>query len=141
GGGSIGAVEGGTYGQIRGSDYVYDKDTGERVVGSDGNYLITSSTNHVIGNEMPDWRGGVENTLNYKNFTLSFLIDIRVGGDIYSVDQYYGQDTGKLPITVGKNKKGNPKRDPVSEGGGILKKGVTQDGKPNTTYAEVNFNS
>jgi TonB-linked SusC/RagA family outer membrane protein len=141
GGGSIGAKEGGTYGQIRGSDYVYDKKTGKRVVGSDGNYLITSSTNNVIGNEMPDWRGGVENTFNYKNFTLSFLIDIRVGGDIYSVDQYYGQDTGKLPITVGLNKKGNPKRDPVSKGGGILKEGVTQDGNPNTTYAAVNFNS
>jgi len=70
---------------------------------------------------------------------LGFLIDVRAGGNIYSVDQFYGQDTGTLPITVGLNKKGNPKRDPVSQGGGILKKGVTKDGKPNTTYAAVNF--
>lgn len=139
GGGSIGAVAGGSFGTIRGSDFIYLN--GKRVVGSDGNYLVTNSFNNVIGNEIPDWIGGVVNNFRYKNFSLSFLISVRAGGDIYSVDQYYGQDTGKLPITVGPNKRGEPKRAPVSEGGGILKDGVTKNGEPNTTWAAVNFYS
>lgn len=139
GGVSIGAEEGGTYGAIRGTKYVYLD--GKRVVGDDGNYLETNSTDNVIGTMNPDWRGGVNNEFNYKNFSLSFLVDVRWGGDIFSLDQYYGSGTGVLPKTVGLNNKGNPKRDPVSEGGGILHEGVDENGNPNQTYAEVQWAS
>lgn len=139
GGGNIGAKQGGAFGTIRGSDFIYKN--GQRVVGSDGNYKVSSSTNNVIGNQTPDWTGGISNEFSYNNFSLSFLVDVRAGGDIYTVDQFYGQNTGTLPITVGLNKRGNPKRDPVSSGGGILKDGVNEDGSPNSNWAAVNFSS
>jgi TonB-linked SusC/RagA family outer membrane protein len=38
----------------------------------------------VLGNIQPDFLGGVTNTFTYKGFTLSALIDMRVGGEIFS---------------------------------------------------------
>ncbi|HEX8314701.1 MAG TPA: SusC/RagA family TonB-linked outer membrane protein, partial [Flavisolibacter sp.] len=36
------------------------------------------------------------------------------------------------PETAGTNDLGNPSRNPLSQGGGVIMPGVTQDGKPNT---------
>lgn len=49
----------------------------------------------------------------------------------------FGGATGLLAETAGLNELGNPKRDPVSEGGGVLLEGVTEDGQPNTTRADA----
>ncbi|HEX6983687.1 MAG TPA: SusC/RagA family TonB-linked outer membrane protein [Balneolaceae bacterium] len=133
GGISIGAEEGQPFGVIRGSDFIYHEN-GQPIVGDNGLYLQTSTSNHVIGNMNPDWRGGVSNQFNYKNWSLNFLVDVRWGGDIFSLDQWYGQGTGLYPITAGLNDKGNPKRDPVSEGGGVKLPGVNADGSPNDIY-------
>jgi hypothetical protein len=45
---------------------------------------------------------------------------------------YYGMGTGLYPETVGLNDLGNPSRNPIAEGGGIILPGVDADGKPNT---------
>jgi hypothetical protein len=74
--------------------------------------------------------------LTYKGLTLNFLIDIRRGGDIFSLDQWYGDATGLYTESAGLNDKGNPKRDPVVDGGGILLPGVQADGSKNTIYGE-----
>jgi len=37
-----------------------------------------------LGNMSPDWLGGISNTFSYKGASLSFLVDIRKGGVIYS---------------------------------------------------------
>ena len=61
------------YGTIRGSEYVYTnsqgqsthadgtpltKDEGQRTVGANGRYLVSSNANNIIGNVNPDWIGG-----------------------------------------------------------------------------------
>src|SRR5690606_23261355 len=97
GGVSIGAQVGEPYGVIRGIDFQYDAN-GNRLVGPDGYYLTTNTTDlkntAVIGNMNPDWTGGLRNTLNYKDFSLSFLIDVQKGGDVFSLDTFYGYATG-----------------------------------------------
>ena len=60
---------------------------------------------------------------------------MRRGGDIFSLDQWYGEGTGLYPNTVGLNELGNPKRDPVAEGGGVILPGVKEDGSPNDIRA------
>jgi TonB-linked SusC/RagA family outer membrane protein len=119
------------YGLIEGTDYVYNN-KGQKVIGSKGYYLITSTTNNVIGNSNPKWRGGVTNSFSYKNWTASFLIDVQSGGSVFSLDQYYGQSDGIYPMTVGNNDLGNPKRNTLANGGGIILPGVLADGTPNT---------
>ncbi|WP_158797727.1 SusC/RagA family TonB-linked outer membrane protein [Pedobacter sp. L105] len=126
-------------GTIRGTDYVYTKDANgnmQKTVGADGYYEISNSGNNVIGNVNAKYTGGITNTFKYKDFTLSFLIDVRKGGDIFSLDLYYGMDTGLYPETAGTNDLGNPSRNTIANGGGVVLPGVTANGKVNTLRAD-----
>jgi outer membrane receptor protein involved in Fe transport len=139
GGVSINASIGQPYGTIQGK--TYEMLDGKRLVDADGYYVPTSTTSNVIGNVNPDWVGGVYNTFKYKNLSLGFLIDMKKGGDVWSLDMFYAQGTGVYKESAGLNSKGNPIRDDVSVGGGVLYEGVTEDGKANTKWVNVNANS
>ncbi len=130
GGVSINAAVGEPYGTIRGRDFVYN-DNGQKVVDSDGDYILTSSANNIIGNVNPDWVGGVSNTLKFKGLAFGFLIDVKKGGDLFSLDRFYGLGTGLPKETAFINDLGNPVRNPLSEGGGFIREGVKEDGTPN----------
>ena len=134
GGVSSNATVGRAINSIRGTNYIY-KD-GQRVVGPDGYYLKTATTNEEIANPNPLWTGGVSNTIAYKGISLYFLVDVRNGGSIFSLDRSYGLDTG-LPVeTAGTNDLGNPSRNTLANGGGVIFSGVQADGTPNTVRAD-----
>lgn len=135
GGVTVNAAVGYPMGIIRGTDYIYDEASGQPTVNSDG-YYMAGSTNDIIGDPNPDWTGGVNNAFRYKDFALNFLIDIRKGGDIWSLDQWYGQGTGLYPNTAQLNDLGNPSRLPAAEGGGVILPGVKEDGTPNDIRVE-----
>ena len=135
GGVTLNAVVGQPFGVLKGSDFVYTN--GQKTVDGDGYYEVTQSTNNILGNINPDWTGGINNAFTYKDLSLSFLIDFRQGSNIYSIDQWYGQGTGLPAFTAGLNDKGHPLRDLPADGGGVLFPGVTEDGKPNATYALI----
>jgi TonB-linked SusC/RagA family outer membrane protein len=128
------------YGTLRGTDFVYN-DKGQKLIGDDGRYLISPNANEVIGNINPNWIGGISNTFKYKNISLSFLIDMKRGGSIFSVDMYYGLATGLYPETAGLNELGKPKRSPVAEDGGIILPGVKADGTPNNVRVEGDYDA
>ncbi|MFV8327491.1 SusC/RagA family TonB-linked outer membrane protein [Flavobacterium sp. ZS1P14] len=130
GGVSLNAVVGQPLGIIKGTDFTYLN--GEKVVGANGRYVINTSTNNVIGDINADWIGGVRNKFTYKNLSLGFLIDMKKGGDIWSLDQSYGQATGLYAESARLNELGNPIRNTIANGGGIILPGVTAAGAPNT---------
>lgn len=125
---SIGLIEGTQYQFLNGKKLVYSN-TGTSL---DGEYEVTSTSNNIIGNTNPRWLGGINNQFRYKNWTFSFLIDIRSGGDIFSQDMAYGLSDGLYPETAGLNDLGNPVRNPLNQGGGLIRSGVTSNGKANT---------
>ena len=141
GGVSLNATLGEPYGTIRGSNFVFTN--GEKTIRTTGTaavvgrYMISATSNEVIGNPNPDWIGGINNTLKYKYLSLSFLIDMRKGGDVFSLDQYYGLATGIYPETAGLNDLGNPVRNSIADGGGVILPGVYPDGKPNDIRVEA----
>lgn len=120
GGVSLNARVGEAFGALVGSDYVYLN--GERVVNpTTGRYL--TNPNQVIGNITPDWIGGIRNSFNYKGLSLSFLIDVKHGGDVFSTDMYYGLATGLYEETaVGDYRTA-----------GVVNPGVNPNGQVNTT--------
>ena len=148
GGVSVNARVGEPYGTIEGSDYVYLD--GQRVVKTNGYYQLSPTSDITIGNTNPDWTGGITNQFNYKNLSLSFLIDVRHGGDVFSLDMWYGLGTGLYDRTAYTNDLGNPVRDPVQAvtdtsgnitgylptSGGLILDGVHADGTPNTRRVE-----
>jgi iron complex outermembrane receptor protein len=131
------------YGTIYGYDYTYIK--GKKVVQrvldkSDptivvGTQYVTTNDPVPIGNATPKVTGGIGNTFHYKNFSLYFLTDFKVGGQIFSAD--YGaamaeglsprtlkeRDGGGLPYTYPDGSKANH---------GVILDGVFADGTPNT---------
>ncbi|WP_374363137.1 SusC/RagA family TonB-linked outer membrane protein [Cloacibacterium sp.] len=126
GGITINAPLNGDYGSIWGADFVYDPN-GNKVVGENGAYLSTSDTNHNLGSFQADFIAGLNNSFKYKNFNFSFLIDWKKGGKIFSLDQYYGYGTGIYADSVGLNDLGNPIRNELSNGGGVILPGVMVD--------------
>ncbi len=134
GGVTINATKGQPYGSIWGTNYTFLN--GQPVIDPDTGRFVVDVEPQPIGDFNPEWKGGVNNMLRYKNLSFSFLIDVQKGGDVFSLDTWYGYATGVYDITAGNNELGNPKRDPVEEGGGILLEGVNPDGSPNTTRAD-----
>jgi len=135
GGVSLNASIGKPYGELQ--SITYEMLNGERLIKANGLYQFTTTSSNVIGNVNPDWIGGLSNSFRYKNLTLSFLIDVKKGGQLFSLDMYYGTMSGILPETVGLNDLGNPKRDPVANGGGIILDGVTANGQPNANRVTI----
>lgn len=149
GGVTINATVGEAYGTIKGSDYVYldtENKTGKLINPANGRYYKTSTNDQTIGNVNPDWTGGINNTFKYKSLTFSFLVDVSKGGDVFSLDMWYGTGTGLYKETAGLNDLGNPKRDPIvwndannmtkeggyaSTSGGVVEDGVLADGSKN----------
>jgi TonB-linked SusC/RagA family outer membrane protein len=132
GGVTLNAAVGEPFGTLRGNDFEYDEKTGRPIVGDDGYYVVSQTTNNIIGNINPDWIGGINNIITYKDLSFSFLIDGRQGGSIYSIDQWYGQGTGLYQAQAGLNDLGNPVRNTLAEGGGLIFPGVLEDGTENT---------
>jgi TonB-linked SusC/RagA family outer membrane protein len=129
------AETGKSYGILRGSDYQYLD--GQRLIDANGYPVKAINAKSDIGNINPDWLGGITNTFTYKQFSLSFLVDVKKGGDVYSLDMDYGSWSGVLPETAGKNAQGNPIRSPLAQGGGVLLSGVTANGTANTQKVDA----
>lgn len=73
---------------------------GRVLVAADGTPEITSGQSVKIGNFNPDWLGGISNVFKYKNFSFSFLIDIREGGVIGSFTNAILSSDGALEKTL-----------------------------------------
>ena len=86
-------------------------------------------TENPIGNYLPKWTGSMNNSFTWKNISLSFMLDLRVGGDIYMNSLARGSQYGTTEMTlVG--------RDEWYAGtGGIVVDGVTESGEINTKAA------
>lgn len=123
-----------SYGQIIGSGFTRDK-KGNIIVGADGMPIVDDNVN--LGSMLPSYTGGFTNSFNYKGVVLAFSLDFQKGGKFVSITEQNLNGSGLGIATVGNNAKGNPKRNPVSTGGGSLVTGVHEDGTPNTTYVDT----
>ncbi len=54
-----------------------------------------------VGDMNAKFRGGWDNTFNYKNFSLNVLIDAKIGGDFTLMSYRQGTHSGVFPNTVG----------------------------------------
>lgn len=82
----IRAYEGSSYGDIYTRDFKRDI-FGNKLV-DDLGYAIPGEYKKM-GNINPDWMAGITNQLTYKGWTVSCLVDIQKGGDIYSWGKAY----------------------------------------------------
>lgn len=74
-------IVGEQYGVLFGTRWARDPN-GNIIVGDDG--LPERGENGIIGDPNPDFTIGWRNSIGWQNWELTFLLDIRVGGDIYN---------------------------------------------------------
>ncbi|MEK7224520.1 MAG: hypothetical protein AAB221_02415, partial [Bacteroidota bacterium] len=123
-------VAGDEYGQIYGNAYRRDPNKGNKIiVGANGLPLVTPGV-QKIGNPNPKYVLGITNTLTYKAISLSFLMEIKEGGQIYSRNIADLQRNGVVLETA---------EFPRYDAAGVLQKpylfdAVYTNGLPNTTY-------
>ena len=99
---NIYAQEGGNYGEIWGTTFTRVKEgkyAGKLLLNSSG-LPQGNSEKTKIGDQQADCLLGWTNTFSYKNFTLSFLIDARIGGEIFSGSNRLLQANGVAACTV-----------------------------------------
>lgn len=116
-------IVGHPYGMITGLVQKTDAQ-GNRVYTSEG-VPVQSDKYEILGNGVADVTGGLTNTFSYKNFNLSFLIDFKFGGDIYSGTNVRLLEWGLTKETL------------QGREGGFTVTGVTQtgtDGSGNPVY-------
>jgi len=128
-------TEGKEWGQIKGKAYKRDAD-GNKVIDANGRYV--TENDHYFGSVLPDFTGGFNNTLTYKNFSLSASIDFQKGGLFYSLSSQWGTFSGLYEETAAVNDKGHNVREAVADGGGVRVDGVDETtGQPVTIYRDA----
>jgi ferric enterobactin receptor len=78
-----------------------------------------------VGNRQPDFTFGLTNSFTIKNFTVSFLLDFRKGGDVFNGTEYYLYVTGLSKRTLDRE---TP----------VVITGVLNDGLQNTANPTIN---
>jgi TonB-linked SusC/RagA family outer membrane protein len=119
-----GLIRGHSTGTITGS--IYQRNNAGQILinASTGIPLITTG-NFLIADRTPDFTLGTVNTFRYKNWSLNFLWDLKVGGDIYN-------GTDQLLTGIGKSERTANRDVP------LIVNGVLSDGLQNTANPTVN---
>ncbi|HHV86725.1 MAG TPA: SusC/RagA family TonB-linked outer membrane protein [Petrimonas sp.] len=92
------ARPGSPWGDIYGTGMLRRKSDGAIIVNAGGR--PRTQTNMKLGNVTPDWLGGLRNEFSYKGISFGFLLDMRKGGDIFSVSNMFGAYSGLLEYTA-----------------------------------------
>jgi TonB-linked SusC/RagA family outer membrane protein len=103
------AETGGNYGEIYGSSFLRVKDEnsehfGKLVVNANG-FPLPDTENKKLGNQNPSALMGITNTFGYKGLTLSFLVDGRFGGQMFSATNQAMQLAGTAKATTPNGKR------------------------------------
>lgn len=94
--------------------------------GSDAGFPVRDGTQRLLGNSQPDWTGGINNILSYKNLTLSFLWETQQGHEKYN-------QLGNFMAAFGISKFTENRNDITTF------QGVKPDGTPNTQPVWLNW--
>jgi len=114
------AIPGQPFGSIYGADFL--RDPNGNIIYENG--VPKAGDLKILGNYQPDWTGGIFNEFIYKGFSASCLIDIHMGGQLYSMTNSWGRYAGALEETL------------IGREGGIVGEGVKEviDGNGNVSY-------
>jgi TonB-linked SusC/RagA family outer membrane protein len=109
---------------LAGIDYLRNKD-GEILINPVNGMPIKDVNFTQMGDTAPDFGIGLINSFTYKDFNLSFLFDIRKGGDIYNATELYLYARGMSKLSLDRE---TPR----------IIKGVIRDGLENTAVPTQN---
>jgi TonB-linked SusC/RagA family outer membrane protein len=92
-------VKGQPFGEVYAKSWLRDTN-GNVIIATNGIPRITPGMSERVANWNPDWLGGINNTFRFKNFNLSFLIDIRQGGTFIAFTEAISAGSGIQEYTT-----------------------------------------
>ena len=92
-------IKGGEYGDLYIKGFKRNKN-GDILINANGLPIVQDKYETLAGNFNPDWTGGLKNNFRYKDFNLSFLIDMRIGGEVISYTQARQAGMGVSSMTL-----------------------------------------
>lgn len=106
--------------------YTYERNkNGDILINPASGLPVKTADFLPIGERTPDFMLGLTNSFTYKNFSLSFLLDFRKGGDVFNGNEMYLFNNGLSTRQINRE---NP----------IVIKGVLKDGLENSETPTVN---
>lgn len=117
-------VPGGNVGDLYGYRFNYN-DAGQLIIGSNGFPTVRTDTLVKVGNALPDFTAGLNNTFTWKGLSLGFLLEWRSGGDVMDMGIRNSIRNGGIEQTVRRYED-------------VIFNGVTATGEPNTVPVEIN---
>jgi hypothetical protein len=114
----------GTMTSIGGVDYLRN-DNGDVLINPTTGLPVLTSNFIPIGDRNPDFTIGITNSFRFKNLSLSFLVDLRKGGDVFNGNEMYLVRNGLSTRTLDRE---TPR----------IIEGVLRDGNENTATPTVN---
>ena len=141
---TVEARPGEAYGALVG--FKIKRDSQDRVVVSSQGLLQGESSKSVMGHYTPDWLAGIRNSISYRDLTLSFLVDWRQGGEVFTVTNQWGQYSGvNIESAIGREEgaivdyrgdlvRAVPERTCALNEPCVLIDGVKEDGSPNDIW-------
>jgi hypothetical protein len=120
-----------SFGSLVGNAYARDTATGKILL--DASNMPMYVTNHNFGTVLPKFTGGWQNTITWKNFDLSAVIDFQKGGQFFSWTKMLAVKSGQAAETAAMNENGKNIRDPLPDGGGIKITGISNSSKQEVT--------
>jgi len=99
-GAGLAAGIGSPVGVIVGTRYLRDAATGSLILRNGLPIADASSPFTVFGSWQPDWTGSLQSRLRYAGAELFVLLDVRMGGKIFSATNMWGSYAGTLESTV-----------------------------------------
>jgi TonB-linked SusC/RagA family outer membrane protein len=119
-----GLVRGHSTGTITGFGYQRNS-AGQILINPATGLALVDQNNYVRGDRTPAFTLGTLNILHYKNWSLSFLWDLKVGGDIYNGTDYFLTTLGRSVRTSNRTTQ-------------IVVQGVLNDGFQNSSNPTKN---
>ncbi|GGK43063.1 MULTISPECIES: SusC/RagA family TonB-linked outer membrane protein [Flavobacteriaceae] len=119
-------IEGEDFGSIRGRSIQRDSNGTPIVSDDSGNLTLESTDFETIAHAQPDFTLGWNNSFDYKNFTINFLVDAKIGGDVVSVTEAINDFYGVSQATADARNINNGMID-VVDSNGMAKKMTAQD--------------
>lgn len=119
-----GLIRGGSTGTITGFHYLRNN-AGQVIINPTTGIPVVEQTFTIIGDRQPDFTMGTLNSFRYKNWSLNFLLDLKVGGDVFNATEMYLTIQGKSKRTLDRE---TPR----------VVEGVLQDGRENTANPTAN---
>jgi TonB-linked SusC/RagA family outer membrane protein len=115
------AARPGTSFQIQGVGFARDSATNQYLI-NPANGLRIQGQRRLFGNVFPDWTGGISNSLSWKRFSASFLVDIRRGGVFLSQTTSQLRSSGLAKETESRDRFVQP---------GVIRDATTGTTRPN----------